>query len=76
MLTIPQRFNTHQQAARGDKHLYAARTRFIPSGHLKHFEQRTWPAATDSDERSAGYASVGTVDLSARMRGMWRRAAT
>ena len=40
-LIVPQRFYTHQQAARGDKHLYAARTRFIPSALLKHFEQRT-----------------------------------
>ena len=46
MLMVPQRFYTHQQAARGDKHLYAARTRFIPSALLKHFEQRTWPVAT------------------------------
>ena len=63
MLIVPQRFYTHQQAARGDKHLYAARTRFIPSAILKHFEQRTWPAVTGSDERSAGCASVGAVDL-------------
>jgi DNA helicase-2/ATP-dependent DNA helicase PcrA len=55
-LTVPQRFYTRQQAARGDKHLYAARTRFIPSELLKHFEERTWPAATDSDVRLAGYA--------------------
>ena len=73
MLTVPQRFYTQQQASRGDKHLYAARTRFIPSGLLKHFEQRTWPVATGGEERSAGYASVGAVDLGARMRGMWSR---
>jgi DNA helicase-2/ATP-dependent DNA helicase PcrA len=76
MLMVPQRFYTHQQASRGDKHLYAARTRFIPSALLKHFEQRTWPAATDGDKRSAVHASDGAVDLGARMRGMWRHAAT
>ncbi len=53
MLIVPQRFYTHQQAARGDKHLYAARTRFIPSGLLKHFEQRTWPVATGGNARPA-----------------------
>ena len=30
MLLLPQRFYVHQQARRGDKHLYASRTRFIP----------------------------------------------
>jgi DNA helicase II / ATP-dependent DNA helicase PcrA len=74
MLTVPQRFYTHQQAARGDKHLYAARTHFIPSGLLKHFEQRTWPVATGSDGRSTVHVEDVGVDLSSRMRGMWRRA--
>jgi ATP-dependent DNA helicase UvrD/PcrA len=76
VLMVPQRFYTHQQAARGDKHLYAARTRFIPSALLKHFEQRTWPVATRDDRRFAVPASDGKIDLGARMRGMWRRAAT
>ena len=31
MLLLPQRFYVHQQARRGDKHLYASRTRFIPA---------------------------------------------
>ena len=30
-LIVPQRFFTHQQSATGDRHVYAARTRFIPS---------------------------------------------
>ena len=29
-LVVPQRFFTHQQSATGDRHVYAARTRFIP----------------------------------------------
>ena len=29
-LVVPQRFFTHQQAANGDRHVYAQRTRFIP----------------------------------------------
>jgi len=74
MLIVPQRFYTHQQAARGDKHLYAARARFIPSGLLKHFEQRPWPGAIGGDRHSTVHALNTTVDLGARMRGMWRRA--
>ena len=29
-LVVPQRFFTHGQNAHGDRHIYAARTRFIP----------------------------------------------
>ena len=47
-LVVPQRFFTHQQSATGDRHVYAARTRFIPSALLKLFERVSWPvAATD-----------------------------
>ena len=42
MLLLPQRFYVHQQARRGDKHLYASRTRFIPAGIAGHFELRSW----------------------------------
>ena len=31
VLVVPQRFYTHGQAKRGDRHVYAARTRFIPA---------------------------------------------
>lgn len=36
-LCIPQRFYTHQQANSGDRHVYAARTRFIPDDLLQQF---------------------------------------
>ena len=45
-LVVPQRFFTHQQSATGDRHVYAARTRFIPSALLKLFERVSWPVAT------------------------------
>ena len=34
-LIVPQRFYVHQQARRGDRHLYASRTRFIPAAHRR-----------------------------------------
>ncbi|WP_186418922.1 ATP-dependent helicase [Bosea sp. CS1GBMeth4] len=69
-LIVPQRFFTHGQSATGDRHVYAARTRFIPNALLKHFERRAWPLATPAGERSA---STGPkVDVRAKMRGMWR----
>src|SRR6202034_1937392 len=37
-LVVPQRFFTHGQNAHGDRHVYAARTRFIPDELLGLFE--------------------------------------
>src|SRR5262245_59821634 len=42
-LVVPHRFYAHQQARHGDRHVYAARTRFIPSGIVGQFECRSWP---------------------------------
>jgi DNA helicase-2/ATP-dependent DNA helicase PcrA len=71
-LMVPQRFFTHGQHARGDRHVYASRTRFIPNGLLKHFDRTAWPivAANAAGVRSAGQGP--RVDVGARMRGMWR----
>lgn len=71
-LMVPQRFYTHQQARRGDKHLYAARSRFIPASLVGHFEQKVWPTARDL-ARIGVHASTQSVDLRARMRGRWQK---
>jgi DNA helicase-2/ATP-dependent DNA helicase PcrA len=42
-LMIPHRFYVQQQARKGDRHLYAARTRFIPAEILGLFERQNWP---------------------------------
>ena len=67
-LITPLRFYAHGQAARGDRHVYAAPTRFLPGHILERFEQRTW-----SSTCSAGSAArpLPPRDLKARMRGMW-----
>ena len=70
-LIVPHRFYVHGQARSGDKHLYAARTRFIPPGILDAFEVCAWPAANHRSHSPAA-ASGLSVDLAARMRGMWR----
>ncbi len=44
-LMMPQRFYIHGQNARGDRHVYAARSRFIPRQLLSHFESTSWPPA-------------------------------
>jgi DNA helicase-2/ATP-dependent DNA helicase PcrA len=70
-LLTPQRFFTHGQRAQGDRHVYAARTRFIPASMLGLFEITAWPlAAPDTTARST--AQAPRIDVGARMRGMWR----
>ncbi|MGA7994626.1 MAG: ATP-dependent helicase, partial [Bradyrhizobium sp.] len=70
-LLVPQRFFTHGQHAKGDRHVYAARTRFIPSALLRLFEQTTWPIIAAGPAALA--ASQGPrIDVGARMRRMWR----
>jgi DNA helicase-2/ATP-dependent DNA helicase PcrA len=74
MLLVPQRFYVHQQPRRGDKHLYAVRTRFIPTGLSAHFEVVTWTRFTGA--HSGGLRATATLDIAARVRDMWRGAGT
>jgi DNA helicase-2/ATP-dependent DNA helicase PcrA len=70
-LVVPQRFFTHGQHAKGDRHVYASRTRFIPDRLLGLFEKTVWPvAAAGAAARSASQGP--RIDVGARMRGMWR----
>ena len=69
-LLVPQRFFVHGQAAKGDRHMYASRTRFIPERLLPMFERTTWPRAATAQASSANRAPP--IDIGARMRGMWR----
>jgi DNA helicase-2/ATP-dependent DNA helicase PcrA len=71
-LVVPQRFFTHQQSAMGDRHVYAARTRFIPSALLKLFERAAWPVAAPDPAQAPAAARAVRVDIGAKMRGMWR----
>jgi DNA helicase II / ATP-dependent DNA helicase PcrA len=69
-LIVPQRFFTHGQSAQGDRHLYAARTRFLPEGLLQLFERTSWPKATEAAARTASQGP--RIDLASRMRDRWR----
>jgi hypothetical protein len=42
-LIVPQRFFAHSQQSNGDRHMYAARTRFIPDDILDNFQGCAWP---------------------------------
>jgi DNA helicase-2/ATP-dependent DNA helicase PcrA len=68
-MIVPQRFYTHSQANRGDRHVHALRTRFIPTPVLRLFEQRIWPSAQAGASAAQPQARI---DVTARMRAMWR----
>ena len=73
-LVTPQRFFTSGQGRQGDRHVYAARSRFIPRELLPLFEQVAWPVAAEDTDTADGIALVRQhrVDVGAAMRGMWR----
>ena len=70
-LMLPQRFFTHGQAARGDRHVYAARTRFIPPTILNRFAATSWPPAQPVAP-GVQVAETARIDIGARMRAMWK----
>jgi ATP-dependent DNA helicase UvrD/PcrA len=68
-LILPQRFFAHQQKSSGDRHMYTARTRFIPDSIIDRFEVCAWPEAPkDAVSESP---NLKPVDIGARMRRMW-----
>jgi DNA helicase-2/ATP-dependent DNA helicase PcrA len=68
-LGLPLRFYVTQQARNGDRHVYAMRTRFIPSAILDRFEAVTWsPAPVGGEARPA----PAPIDVTASMRAMWQ----
>jgi DNA helicase-2/ATP-dependent DNA helicase PcrA len=68
-LIVPRRFHVHGQPRNGDRHVLAARTRFLPASTLKHFAQVTWPPLATTPVQPAREGP--RVDLKARMRAMW-----
>jgi DNA helicase-2/ATP-dependent DNA helicase PcrA len=69
-IITPQRFFTFGQPAQGDRHVYAARTRFIPKSLLGHFEKTVWPQADPALE-AMGPLQRPRVDVAAKLRNMW-----
>ncbi len=70
-LIVPQRFFTHQQASTGDRHVFASRSRFIPSGIGDRFACSAWPVAQRQDRSTTRFSITAPIDLKSRMRGMW-----
>ncbi len=66
---VPQRFFVHGQRSNGDRHMYAARTRFIPSSLLDRFESRAWPRA--AAQAASPKPARAPIDINARVRRSW-----
>jgi DNA helicase-2/ATP-dependent DNA helicase PcrA len=77
-LVVPQRFYVHSQAAHGDRHVYASRTRFIPEAIVGLFESCVWPEAAEGDGHPGAPRGVAApiVDVAARARALWNDAAS
>jgi len=69
-LVLPHRFFAHQQRNGGDRHMYTARTRFIPAAILDRFDSCAWPEAPAGT--SAAKNAADHFDMGARLRRMWR----
>jgi DNA helicase-2/ATP-dependent DNA helicase PcrA len=68
-LLVPHRFYVTQQAARGDRHVYAARTRFIADADLPGYERVAWPSAAEAAPAPVREGPV--IDLRQRARAAW-----
>ena len=72
-LVVPQRFYIRQQGPGGDRHVYAARTRFIEDGMLALFERKpTAPLPPGMAQAPPEPGRGPAIDLAARMRAHWR----
>ncbi|GGD27195.1 ATP-dependent helicase [Aureimonas glaciei] len=71
-LVVPQRFFTHGQSARGDRHVYAARTRFVPDALLKHFAVVPWPVVDRGTGPLRAPRDGPRIDVRAKAQAMWR----
>jgi DNA helicase-2/ATP-dependent DNA helicase PcrA len=71
-IVVPQRFYVHQQAAHGDRHVYASRTRFLPQRLVPLFDVQSWPKAAAATAHGSQALAAVKIDIAARMRGMWK----
>jgi DNA helicase-2/ATP-dependent DNA helicase PcrA len=70
-LVVPNRFFIKQQAQLGDRHVYAARTRFITAAMLKLYEECVWTSADTAHSRKPMPDSVRML-VRERARNAWK----
>lgn len=70
-LVVPNRFFIKQQAQMGDRHVYAARSRFVSPAMLKHFDESVWMTADTRQSRKPMPESVRML-VRDRARNAWK----
>ncbi|MGF1277859.1 ATP-dependent helicase [Acetobacter pasteurianus] len=70
-IMVPQRFYAHGQHSRGDRHVYASRTRFIDKDMLSLFEAVSWPVVNPEEQTRQDAVKSVRIDMAARLRDMW-----
>jgi DNA helicase-2/ATP-dependent DNA helicase PcrA len=71
-LIQPRRFFVTKQTRFGDRHVTAARTRFIPAALLRHFDLGgSGPAAPEPGAPGRRRTPLPAVDIAAELRAMW-----
>ena len=71
-LLVPQRFYVTQQAARGDRHVWATLTRFIPPEVEACFERASATPPPVPDAPPAASPALPPFDIAARVRSVWQ----
>lgn len=70
-LVVPNRFYIKQQSSMGERHVYAARTRFITPVMLRHFEESAWLGADRRELRTPMPDSIRMM-VRERARNAWK----
>ena len=71
-LLVPQRFYVTHQAARGDRHVYASRTRFISDADAARFETVVWQQVPVLSTPQVSQGLPLAIDIRERARAAWR----
>ncbi len=71
-LLVPHRFYVTQQAARGDRHVYASRTRFITDIDAARFETVVWPQVAVFSTPQVSRGLPLAINIRERARAAWR----
>ena len=72
-LLLPQRFHVRQQSALGDRHVHAARSRFLPDAVCARFNELSWPDQA-AEAPATGSPGQTRVNIGASLRDMWMTA--
>ncbi len=71
-LLVPHRFYVTQQTPRGDRHMYAARTRFINERDLLDYDQVFWPPPPVQGPAGTRPVAKLAVGVRERSRNAWK----